>query len=362
MEKMKKLRVAMIGCGNVVHEYMDAYRNLPDAEIVAVVDTDPIKLEDMEKKWGIQKDVHFTDWKKMLKEVAPDAVNVCLSNVLHFAATIDAINAGCHALVEKPMAMSAAECAGMIAAARQCDVKLAVGFQQEFNPFTEFFIRVRDAGGFGKILFARGRLLRRRGIPAYGAFGQKEKGGGPLMDLGSHIIDVMHYVMGRPTPVLASGGAWRGRGNKPCEVVCANPAWNYKNYDVEDLAVGQVRFANDAVLQLETSYISHIKEEFMYEFSLIGEKGGGNWYSAKPPEIYTDYAGTMVNITPAWLPPLSRRDLFVGKIKNWLDACLFGNELRVPGEAGLATQQIIDGLFASAETGRETSINALKQL
>jgi predicted dehydrogenase len=348
----KKLRVAIIGCGGIAQLHLGALQSFPDVEIVAGVDIDPVRLKVMEDKWGVK--ANFTDWKKMLAEVKPDAVSICTPNGVHAAPTVDAASAGCHVMTEKPMAMTPAECRQMIDAAKRAGTKLAVGFQYRFHPHTDYLVRHRDAGTFGEVMFVKCQALRRRGIPNWGVFGQKHlQGGGPMIDIGVHVVEMAHYVMGSPRPVAASGNTWTYLGDKPSDVASMWPGWDHKTYTVEDLAIGQVRFENGAVLHIEASFAGHIEKD-VWNFNLMGDKGGCNW---DPPAVFTDRAGTMVNETPGWLSPASDfPTMFKYKLRNFVDACLNDAPLRAPGEAGLAVQKMLDGVYRAAAAGHEVKI------
>jgi len=345
--KGQKLRVAIIGCGGIAQTHLGAFKDFPDVEIVAGVDIVPDRLAVMKEKWGVADT--YKDWKEMLRKVKPDAVSICTPNGLHAQPAIDAANAGAHVITEKPMAMNPKECQRMIDAAKKNKVKLAVGFQYRYHPNTEFLARARDAGEFGNVMFMKCRALRRRGIPNWGVFGRKElQGGGPMIDIGVHVIEMAHYFMGSPKPVAAAGNTWTYLGDKKSDIASMWPNWDVKTYTVEDLAIGQIRFENGALLQIEASFAAHIKED-VWNFSFMGDKGGGSW---DPAEIYTDRAGAMINSTPGWIS--AKTDfptLFTLKLRNWVDGCLKGTDLRAPGEAGLAVQKILDGVYRSADAG-----------
>jgi predicted dehydrogenase len=351
--KGRKLRVAIIGCGGISATHLGSLKEMPEVELVAGVDTNPARLKVVEEKFGIT--ALFSDWKKMLKTARPDAVTICTPNGVHAAPTIDCLNAGAHVLVEKPMAMNPGECRRMIEASKKNKRLLAVGFQYRFHPHTEYLLRARDEGQFGKIMFVKCQALRRRGIPNWGVFGQKKlQGGGPMIDIGVHVIEMAHYFMGSPTPVAAAGNTWTYMGNRKSDVVSQWPGWDFKTYTVEDLAIGQIRFDNGAIMQIEASFAAHIKED-VWNFTAIGDKGGCQW---DPPAIYTDRAGSMVNESPSYVG--SRTDfayLFDLKLRNWVDACVHGAKLRAPGEAGLAVQKILDGVYRAADAGKEIEIN-----
>jgi predicted dehydrogenase len=349
--KGKKLRVALVGCGGIAQTHLGVYKNLPEVEIVAGVDIVPARLKTMEEKWGVK--AVYSDWKKMLKEVQPDAVDVCTPNGVHAQPVIDALNFGCHAMTEKPMAMTPAECEKMIAAAKKAKKKLTVGFQYRYHPNTQFLKRAADEGQFGNIMFVKCQALRRRGIPNWGVFGQKElQGGGPMIDIGVHVIEMAHYFMGSPRPVAASGNVWTFLGNKPSSVTSQWPGWDYKTYTVEDLAIGQIRFENGAIMQIEASFAAHIEKD-VWNFTALGDKGGCAW---DPSMIYTDRAGTMTNTVPSYLGDNSWNYLFTTKIRNWVNGCLNGTELTAPGEAGLGVQKILDGVYRAAAAGKEVTI------
>jgi len=347
----KKLRMAVIGCGGISEVHLRSLATFPDVEVVAGVDIKPERLKLMEEKYKIP--ALYEKWDKMLKEIKPDAVTICTPNGVHAAPAIDALNAGAHVITEKPMAMNPKQCEQMIAAAKKNKKKLAVGFQYRYHPTTNFLTRARDDGRFGNIMFVKCLALRRRGIPNWGVFGQKDlQGGGPMIDIGVHVIEMAHYVMGSPKPVAAAGNTWTYMGNKPSQVVSAWAGWDYKTYTVEDLAIGQIRFDNGAILQIEASFAAHIEKD-CWNFTMVGDKGGCQW---DPAMIFTDRAGTMTNETPAWTGNADFNTLFIAKLRNFVDGCTKQTELRAPGEAGLAVQKILDGVYRAAAAGKEVAI------
>ena len=203
-------------------------------------------------------------------------------------------------------------------------------------------------------MFVKCQALRRRGIPNWGVFGQKKlQGGGPMIDIGVHCIEMAHYFMGSPKPVAASGNIWTYMGNKPSTVVCGWPNWDYKTYTVEDLAIGQIRFDTGAILQIEASFVAHIEKD-IWNFSFMGTKGGGQW---DPPMTFTDRNDTMINSSPYFVGDQSSFDnLFAIKLRNWIDGCTKNTPLEAPGEAGLAVQKMLDGVYRSAAAKKEVVI------
>lgn len=349
----QKLRLAMVGCGGISEHYMRAVNKLSRVEVVAAVDTQPEVLSAFQQRHHIPK--VFSDYRDMLAHAGADAVCVCTPNVLHAPVSIAALRAGAHVLTEKPMALTPRECVEMIHAAREAGRKLAVGFQYRYHPATQMLKRAADAGQFGAIMHVKCQAMRRRGIPNWGVFSQKKlQGGGPLIDIGVHVLEMAHYVMGSPRPVSASGNIWTFDGNRPNRVPCMWPGWDWRQHDIEDMAVGQIRFENGAILQIEASFIAHIEKD-IWNFQLSGTNGGANW---DPPQIFTNYADTMVNIAPAYLPPMDFDGLFKVKLERFVSSLLDGTPLDAPAEAGLAVQEMIDGIYRSAEAGREVDIRS----
>lgn len=324
---------------------------MDDVEMVAVADISKPSMAQRQEEFGIEG--AFTDYHKMLRDVKPDAVSVCTPNGLHAAASIAASNAGADVLVEKPMAMTAAEAQKMITAAKTAKRKLVIGFQYRYDAKTKFIKDAVDAGRMGKVVYGRIQALRRRGIPNWGVFGRKDlQGGGPLIDIGVHALEMTHFVMGSPKPVAASGSIFTYLGDKKSDVVSQWPNWDHKNYTVEDLAVGQIRFDNGAVISIEASFAAHIEKE-AWNFTLMGEKAGASW---DPPGLFSDEGGYMMNSQPNWLPSGPNADAFGMKMRNFVEHCLYNKPTMAPAEHGLMVQKMLDGIYASAEKGREVAI------
>lgn len=342
-----KLRVAFVGAGGIARAQMKHLSKFADSQVVAAADVSEAALE-LVKQEGHGANL-YADWRAMLKQEKPDAVSVCTPNGLHAEPTIAALQAGCHVLVEKPLAMSAQEGQAMVDAAHKAGKQLVIAFQWRYHPHAQFLRAALNDGQFGKVLFMRCSAMRRRGIPNWGVFGRKElQGGGPLIDIGVHIMEMAHYVMGEPRPVAASGQIFQYLGNRPCEVACSWPDWDHKTYTVEDLAVGQVRFENGAVMQVEASFAAHAKDQWNFRF--MGEKGGAEF---DPLVVHTDERGYMVDKSPAFMPSY---DWFESKMRAFVDTALHGKPSEAPGEAGLVIQKMIDAIYLSAETGREVPI------
>lgn len=343
----KKLRLGYVGAGGIARAQMNIVKNFPDVELVAAADVSEKALKLSQSEHGVAR--VYDNWRAMLKREDLQAVSVCTPNGLHMQPTMDALKAGCHVMVEKPLAMNAREGQKMLDAAKAARRKLIIGFQWRFHPKAQYLKRMADEGAFGQVLFVRCQAVRRRGIPNWGVFGRKElQGGGPMIDIGVHIMEMAHYIMGAPKPVAATGNTYRYLGDKPSDVACQWPNWDYKTYTVEDLAIGHIRFANGAIMHVESSFAAHAKECFT--FQLMGTKGGAD---LDPLTVRTDEAGYMVDKTPAFIPG---DDCFAIKMRRFVDTALHGKPTEAPGEAGQMVQKMIDGIYASAAKRAEVAI------
>jgi len=347
----KRVRVGFVGSGGIAGTHIKWLAPVDGVEVVALADPVAGACERHIKTYGLDGAKVFRDYKQLLKMKDVDAVSVCTPNWLHYKPTIEALRAGKHVLVEKPMAMTARESAKMCEVAKQTGKTLTIGFQQRFTPAAQFIHRAVEEGKLGDVVYVRAQALRRRGIPSWGVFGRKDlQGGGPLIDIGVHILEVSHYLLGKPKPVAASAACYTYLGNKKPDATSPWGDWDYKTYTVEDLACGFVRFEGGATLGIESSFAAHI-EGNIFATTLMGTKAGATW-SGGSARLFTDYSGKMVNIEPQ---AFEKEEGFARKMRNWIDT-VRGGENQAPGEDGMMVQKILDGLYRSAEAGREVAI------
>ena len=343
-----KLKIGYIGTGGIsyaqVKHLLDRRK---DVQIVAGCDVNAENVKKFAETYNVPHT--YTDYNEMLKHEELDAVSICTPNFMHKDPAIAALKAGKHVLVEKPMAMTADDAKAMVAAEKKSKATLTMGFQVRLSAEAQILKRFANEGQFGDILFARVQAMRRRGVPNWGVFGRKElQGGGPLIDIGVHLIEAAHFLMGEPKPVAASARMFTYMGDKPSDVDTAWSHWDYKTYTVEDLAVGFVRFDNGAAMAIESSFIVHAKD--VSNVQIMGTKGG---CLLQPPTVFKDEAGTMVNIEPGYVP---RYDSMAKKMDDWIARIRGERETQCPSKAGLMVQQILQGLYDSAAAGKEVVI------
>lgn len=346
---MKTINVGMIGTGGIaVNQHMPSLAKQPDVKIAAVCDVN----EEAAKRAAERFDVPhvFSDYTKLLEMDDIDAVHVCTPNFLHMPPTVDALNAGKHVMVEKPLARNASEGAEMVRAARANGKKLMVAQNMRFGPDAQCLKRFIDAGELGEIYFARVWALRRRGIPSWGVFTDKEKqGGGPLIDIGVHVLDLTLYLMGHPKPVAASGKTYTKIGNTPGHVGVWGP-WDHTKFTVEDYAGGFIRLDNGASIVLESSFAANLGDERM-SASLMGTKGGAE---TSPLRIFGEQHGALIDITPVHLPSWSS---YEAEVRGFYDAIQNDTEPPVTGEQALDVMKILDAIYSSSEQDREVRID-----
>ena len=346
---MKTINVGVIGAGGIAStQHMPALEKQPDVKILAVCDVNEESAKKAAERFSINH--VFTDYKKLLEMDEIDAVHVCTPNFLHMQPSVDASNAGKHVMVEKPIARNATEGAKIVEAARKNKKKLMVAQNMRFDANSQALKRFIDAGDLGEIYFARVHALRRRGIPNWGVFTDKEKqGGGPLIDIGVHILDLTLFLMGHPKPISASGQAFTKIGNTPGHVGGWGP-WDWENYTVEDYAAGFVRLDNGASLIIESSFAAHIPED-KFCSSLLGTKGGAE---TNPLKVFGEDRGTLYDLAPVSLPTVSS---YEAECRGFYDAIQNDTEPPVTGEQALNVMKILDGIYKSSEEGKEVIID-----
>lgn len=345
---MGKLRLGFIGTGAICrNQHLPNWATMPDVELAAICDIDPDVAQTMAEKYGVDK--IFTDYNEMLAQVQMDAVDICTPNDFHSKAAVAALNAGKHVMVEKPIAINASEAQAMVDAARTNGKKLQIGHCIRFDSSSQALKRFVDAGAMGDIYYARVQAIRRRGVPAWGVFINKDKqGGGPLIDIGVHVLDLALWLMGHPKPVSATGVTYDKFGKR--ENVYNNwGSWDPKDYTVEDFAAGFVRFENGATMTVEASFAANIEKE-VFNATLLGTEGG---CETSPAIMYKEENQTLLDVTPV---SLQKVDKFEAELKAFRDAVLNNTETLVTGEQCLITAKIMDAIYESAKTGREVEI------
>jgi predicted dehydrogenase len=342
------IRAGIIGAGGIArYAHIPGYQAQKDVELVALCDVLPGQAARVAEEFEIPR--AYDSYDEMLKKERLDVVSVCTPNVSHKTATVAALKAGLHVLCEKPIAMNLAEGREMVETARKLGKVLQIGLHWRFTSQAQSLKRFIDAGDLGDIYYGEATCMRRRGIPGWGVFTQKNmQGGGALIDIGVHTLDHTMWLMGNPRPVAVTGATYAAFGKRQ-DVVSVWAHWDADKFDVDDMGVAMVRFENGATLLLRASWAANIEKEFS-ETRILGTQGGA---FMNPLRIYKEMHDNLVDITPTSLPEVKPH---TQEIDHFV-ACARGEQqCQVVPEQVLDVQAVLDAIYQSAETGREVRL------
>jgi predicted dehydrogenase len=352
MDDMSKLKIAVIGLGSISDLHLMSYQQNPDAEIYAVCDINEERARKKGKEFGAEK-VYF-NYHEALADHSIDAVSICTWNKSHAEISIAALEAGKHVLVEKPLSRTVEEALLIQEAVKRSGKILQVGFVRRYDKNVQMLRAFADNGDFGEIYYAKASTIRRLGNPG-GWFADIERsGGGPLIDIGVHVIDLCWYMMGRPKVKSVSGNTYRKLGNRAnIQNLSFYKAADYDpdQNSVEDLANALIRFENGASLMIDVSFSLHAKEDEM-SVKLYGEKGG---YEIDPAIVMvTEKYNTILNT----IPQIDNKGFqfetaFQNEINHFIDCVKQGEQPISPVEDGVVMIKLLSAIYESAATGKE---------
>jgi len=353
----KKLKVGLIGLGGICRgAHMPGYEKLDNIDIVAICDIVPEKIETFKEEFDMENVASFTDYKELLDFEGLDFVDICTPNYLHSIIAVEALEKGINVFCEKPDAVSVSEAQRMMNAAEKSGKKLMVMRNNRYRKTARYLKKYIEEGKMGEIYCGRCGWQRRRGIPGKGGwFTTKEQsGGGPLIDLGVHMIDLAIWLMGNPTPVAVSGCTYTkfadssisdsehsGFGEKKADGI----------FDVEDLAMGFIKFDNGTCLQIEFSWASNIEAENIF-VELRGTKAGIEFKNDNV-KIFAENSGALEDVTPKITDV---KGIHGENIKHFVDVLLNGAEPDFTPLQGVNMIRILEAMYKSAETGAEVRL------
>ena len=346
----RKLRIAVIGAGQIGRHHMEAIRRCPRAQLVAIADTSRPRLAEAAERFGVAE--QFVDHRRLLARGDVDAVSIALPNHLHASVAIDALKAGKHVHLDKPIAMNARQAAGILAVAKKARRVFMVGQNQRFTRDTQLLKQFIDRGALGEIYHARAWWIRRGGIPRIGSWFTQKKfaGGGALVDLGVHMLDLALHLMDNFQPVSVTGlthAAFGPRG-------LGSGTWGLSEinadavFDVDDYAAAFIKLKGGRSLILEASWAAHVAEHG-YGVHVYGTEAGGSVFPAK---IYRRRGNHYEVIAPERMKLKYPED----RLHHFADCVLDGQKPLVSPEQSLVVQKILDAIYKSAQTGREVRL------
>jgi len=360
----KKVKVGVIGVGLIAQlAHIPAYQEA-GAEVVAICDIVEERAKKVAEKFSISR--IYTDYKQLLSDPDIEAVSICTPNYLHAQMTIDALESSKHVLCEKPMAVNAKEAEAMLKAARKSEKILMMGFNNRFRGDAQKLKQFIDSGKLGEIYYARVGYMRRRGTPRGWFTVKAESGGGPVVDIGVHIIDLTRYLMGNPKPVSVFATTYK---KFPEYHLDGRQTWDSSDVrdglrdgklnDVEDLATAMIKFDNGATMFVEVAWAANISGDKFY-VNLCGTKAGVELDSYNPihkgarnnDALLKLFGEEMNSLVDYYIDPPKVKSHFE-EIKYFL-SCVKENKQpeTCKAEDGVEIQKILDAIYESAETGK----------
>jgi predicted dehydrogenase len=363
-EDGRTVRVGIIGSGGIAGAHAAAYKQIAGARVVAVCDIVPGRAQAFIERHGLEGAVAYEDHRRLL-EADVEGVSVCTFNRAHHQPTVDALRAGRHVLLEKPMSVTLAEAVEMVDAAAAAGRILSIGFQSRYDPNIMLCKRVADSGVLGKVYYAETGGGRSRGIPG-GTFVRRETaGGGAILDIGCYSLDTALHLLGHPRPLTVSATTSNYFGRSAAYVQSVGGHWDPATFDVEDFGVALVRLEGDVTMVFKISWAVHTdslgKTQFLGTAGglQIDAPGGTGDEGVRGIVVFRDELGTESRTE---LPlRLGRRgpDPFVRKVEAFVAAIREGGAAPIPGSEVLRSMAIIDGIYRSAERGREVEVPAV---
>ena len=362
MSDQRQLRAGVVGLGWAGQQHMAAYAELDGVDLVALAGLEPDQLAKLGERYAIDEGRLFPDWSDLVGHGELDLVSIATPTTLHHPAVVGALDAGLHVLSEKPMAESGAKAREMVAAAERNDRVLDVAFNHRNRGDVQELKKIVDAGVLGQVYYAKAGWLRREGIPTLGSWFTRRDtaGGGPLMDIGVHMLDMVLHVLGEPLVLTATAATYaefgpRGRGATTSPRV-RKTGVTQAPFDVEDLSTAFLRLAGGATLLLESSWAQWIPEDHCY-VRLYGSDGGASieWVDPSAPErtmsIWTEAGQEMVEPTEM-VPDGGHRQC----VLDFLTHVRSSDGTSHRGRQALARAEVVDACYASADLGREVQL------
>lgn len=355
-KSVKKLRAGIIGCGGIANaKHLPAMKKSGLYEIRAFCDIIAERAVSSRQEFAAQDAKVYTDYRELLKEEL-DAVYVTTPNRTHAEISIAAMEAGKHVMCEKPMAKTSREAEEMLETAKRTHRILNIAYQNRYRPDAAYLKKMCQQDELGEIYFAKAHALRRRAVPTWGVFlNEEEQGGGPLIDIGTHALDLTLWMMDNYEPASVTGAVFHKlAGQKDQGNVFGD--WNPEEFKVEDSAFGFIQMKNGAVIELEASWALNTLDVDEAKTTLCGTKAGADMKD-----------GLRINRIHYNVPVVEKPELcgegvafFNGSEKSAADVeqeffyhiIADGAEQTVKPEQALAVTRILEAVYSSAKTGK----------
>lgn len=351
-----RLRAGVVGLGWAGQQHLDGYARAAGVELVGLAGMEPEHLERLGDQYGIEH--RYADWADLVANAELDVISVCTPPSLHAPITIAALEAGIHVLSEKPMALDSISARQMVDAAKANGRILDVSFNHRRKAEVAAAKDLIDRGLLGRIYYAKAGWMRHSGIPGLGSWFTRKatSGGGPMMDIGVHMLDMALHLMGEPTVRSVSAATYaefgpRGRGGSNWGISSKTGGDGALAYEVEDLATAFVRMNDGGTLLLESSWAQGIGHDDMY-VTLFGTEGGAelSWNRPDGPKLraWTQIDGVDAALEPQIGPSGGHAEAIADFV-----AAVRAGDGSVKGEEALTRALIVDAAYRSAADGAE---------
>lgn len=352
------VKIGIIGCGGIANgKHMPSLKKIKNVQMVAFCDVIEERAVKAAEEYGVEGAKVYTDYKELLKDRDIEVVHVCTPNRSHAFISIDAMEAGKHVMCEKPMAKTYKEAKEMLDASERTGMKLTIGYQSRWRADSLYLKKMCEDGELGEIYYGKAIALRRRAVPTWGVFlNEYEQGGGPLIDIGTHALDLTLWMMDNYKPKMVVGTTFKKLKNqKDCGNAWGD--WDPKKFTVEDAAFGFIVMENGATIMLESSWALNIRNPKEAITMICGTEGGADMFDGLNINFIKN--GRQCILKPdltaggvAFYDGDGDEDPSVLEARAWLDAVVNDHEPRTKASQALVVTQILEAIYESAKTGK----------
>lgn len=358
----KVLKVAIVGCGGIADgKHMPSLAKVPEVQMVAFCDIIIEKAQEAAKKYGIKGAKVYSDYKELLKDGSIDVVHVCTPNKSHADISVAALEAGKHVMCEKPMAKTSADALRMVEAAKRTGKKLTIGYQNRFRNDSQYLQRLCGEGELGEIYYAKAHAIRRRAVPTWGVFlNEEEQGGGPLIDIGTHALDLTLWMMNNYKPKSVMGSVYKKLGSRK-DAANAWGSWDPEKFTVEDSAFGFITMENGATIMLESSWAINSLDVGEAQTTLCGTEAGADMKEGlringeKYGKLYVTKPG--LDSSGVDFYDGAKDDPAEREARMWISSILEDKDVVVKPEQAYVVTQILEAIYESGKSGKPVYFN-----
>ncbi|TVY06987.1 Gfo/Idh/MocA family protein [Paenibacillus cremeus] len=354
---MKKVRVGIIGCGGIATgKHLPSLTKLDNVEVVAFQDISLERAQLAADKFGKAGAAVYESYQELIANSDIDVVHVCTPNDSHAEISIAAMEAGKHVMCEKPMAKTAADARRMVEVAKRTGQKLTIGYNNRFRADSQHLKKVVENGDLGEIYFAKAHAVRRRGVPTWGVFLDEEKqGGGPLIDIGTHALDLTLWLMNNYEPKVVLGVAFHKLSRKENAANSWGP-WDPAKFKVEDSAFAMIVMKNGATIMVEASWALNTLDTKEAKTTLCGTEGGADMVDGlringeKHSRLYVEQL--QFEAKGADFYEGKKESMQDKEIRLWIDSIVNDTQPIVTPEQSLVVSELLEAIYESNRTGQ----------